>query len=36
MEKLGMRYERDVEVFGLQAVCYLLTREAFAGPAPTG
>jgi ribosomal-protein-alanine N-acetyltransferase len=33
MEKLGMRYERDVEVFGIHAVLYALTRDAFAaGP----
>jgi ribosomal-protein-alanine N-acetyltransferase len=28
MEKLGMRYERDVEVFGIHAVLYALTRDA--------
>jgi ribosomal-protein-alanine N-acetyltransferase len=27
MEKLGMRYERDVEIFGLRAVLYALTRD---------
>jgi ribosomal-protein-alanine N-acetyltransferase len=31
MEKLGMRHERDVRVFGLDAVLYALAREAFAG-----
>ena len=29
MEKLGMRHERDVEVFGIDAVLYALTRDAF-------
>jgi RimJ/RimL family protein N-acetyltransferase len=32
LEKLGMRYERDVEVFGLHAVLYALTRDAFQAP----
>jgi ribosomal-protein-alanine N-acetyltransferase len=26
LEKLGMRYERDVDVFGIHAVLYALTR----------
>jgi ribosomal-protein-alanine N-acetyltransferase len=30
MEKLGMRYERDVEVFGIHAVLYALSRDAGA------
>src|SRR5262245_56307 len=29
LEKLGMSYERDVNVFGIQAVLYALTRGAF-------
>jgi RimJ/RimL family protein N-acetyltransferase len=29
MEKLGMTYERDMEVFGIQAVCYALSRADF-------
>jgi ribosomal-protein-alanine N-acetyltransferase len=28
MEKLGMRHERDVKVFGIHAVLYALTRDA--------
>jgi ribosomal-protein-alanine N-acetyltransferase len=28
MEKIGMRYERDVEVFGIHAVLYALSRDA--------
>jgi RimJ/RimL family protein N-acetyltransferase len=28
LEKLGMRYERDVEVFGIHAVLYALARDA--------
>jgi ribosomal-protein-alanine N-acetyltransferase len=32
MEKLGMRYERDVEVFGIHAVLYALARDP--APAP--
>jgi ribosomal-protein-alanine N-acetyltransferase len=31
LEKLGMRYERDVDVFGIHAVLYALTRDAFRG-----
>jgi RimJ/RimL family protein N-acetyltransferase len=27
LEKLGMRYERDVEVFGIHAVLYALARD---------
>ncbi len=27
MENLGMRYERDVELFGIHAVLYALTRD---------
>jgi ribosomal-protein-alanine N-acetyltransferase len=30
LEKLGMRYERDVEIFGIRAVLYALSRDAFA------
>ena len=30
LEKLGMRYERDVDVFGIHAVLYALTSDAFA------
>ena len=29
LDKLGMRYERDVHVFGIHAVLYALTRDAF-------
>jgi ribosomal-protein-alanine N-acetyltransferase len=29
MEKLGMRYEREVEVFGIHAVLYAIGRDAF-------
>jgi RimJ/RimL family protein N-acetyltransferase len=29
MEKLGMRQEADREIFGLHAVCYAVSREAF-------
>ena len=29
LEKLGMRYEREVDVFGIHAVLYALTRDAF-------
>jgi ribosomal-protein-alanine N-acetyltransferase len=28
LEKIGMRYERNVEVFGIQAVLYVLGRDA--------
>jgi ribosomal-protein-alanine N-acetyltransferase len=28
MEKLGMRYEREVQVFGIRAVLYALARDA--------
>ncbi len=27
LEKLGLRYERDVDVFGLHAVLYAVTRD---------
>jgi RimJ/RimL family protein N-acetyltransferase len=30
LEKLGMRYERDVQVFGIHAVLYALTRDTGA------
>ena len=30
LEKLGLRYERDVEVFGIHAVLYALARDARA------
>jgi RimJ/RimL family protein N-acetyltransferase len=37
MEKLGLAYERRVHLFGLDALCYAISREAFpadtAGPA---
>jgi ribosomal-protein-alanine N-acetyltransferase len=29
LEKLGMRYEREVDVFGIHAVLYALTRDAY-------
>ena len=29
MEKLGMRQEADVTVWGVHAVCYAISREAF-------
>jgi hypothetical protein len=29
MEKLGMLQEADREVFGLRAVCYAMSRQAF-------
>jgi RimJ/RimL family protein N-acetyltransferase len=29
LEKLGMRYERDVDVFGIHAVLYALGRDSF-------
>jgi RimJ/RimL family protein N-acetyltransferase len=29
MEKLGMRHERGVDVFGIHAVLYALTRDAY-------
>jgi ribosomal-protein-alanine N-acetyltransferase len=29
LEKLDMRYERDVDVFGIHAVLYAVTREAY-------
>jgi len=29
LEKFGMRYERDVDVFGIHAVLYALARDAF-------
>ena len=32
MEKLGMRYERDVDVFGVHAVLYALARDAVRPP----
>jgi ribosomal-protein-alanine N-acetyltransferase len=31
MEKVGMRQEADRDVFGLHAVCYGISREAFLG-----
>lgn len=31
LEKLGMRYEREVEIFGIEAVLYGLSRERFTG-----
>ena len=33
LEKLGMRYERDVDVFGIHAALYALTRGESAPPA---
>jgi ribosomal-protein-alanine N-acetyltransferase len=36
MEKLGMRYEGPREVYGVQAVCYALSRETFAARQPAG
>lgn len=32
LEKLGMRYERDVDVFGIHAVLYALTRGELHAP----
>ena len=32
LEKLGMRYERDVDVFGIHAVLYALTRDELRTP----
>ena len=32
LEKLGMRYERDVDVFGIHAVLYALTPDGFRAP----
>ncbi|MBI4635463.1 MAG: GNAT family N-acetyltransferase [Candidatus Rokubacteria bacterium] len=32
MEKLGMAYEREVEVYGFRAVLYAISREAFGAP----
>jgi ribosomal-protein-alanine N-acetyltransferase len=32
LEKLGMRYERDVDVFGIHAVLYALTRGELRAP----
>ena len=32
LEKLGMRYERDVDVFGIHAVLYALTRAELRAP----
>jgi ribosomal-protein-alanine N-acetyltransferase len=32
LEKLGMRYERDVEVFGIDAVLYAVSRDALPTP----
>ena len=32
LEKLGMRYERDVDVFGIHAVLYALTRGESRAP----
>jgi ribosomal-protein-alanine N-acetyltransferase len=32
LEKLGMRYERDVDVFGIRAVLYALTRQELRAP----
>ncbi|MEK7838507.1 MAG: GNAT family N-acetyltransferase, partial [candidate division NC10 bacterium] len=29
--KLGMTYEQDVEVYGIRAVLYALSREAYLG-----
>ena len=35
MDKLGLTFERPVHVFGLDAVCYAISRESFlAGAAP--
>ncbi len=36
LEKLGMRYERDVQVFGIHAVLYALTRDADSPGGPEG
>ena len=41
MDKLGLTYERQVHVFGLDAVCYAISRESFLAaaappPAPRG
>jgi RimJ/RimL family protein N-acetyltransferase len=33
MEKLGLGYERDVRVFGLDAVCYAISRDTFLASA---
>ncbi len=32
MERLGMVYEADRELFGMQVVCYALTRDQWKGP----
>ena len=29
MEKIGMRYEKDINYLGVDAVCYVATRETF-------
>jgi RimJ/RimL family protein N-acetyltransferase len=36
MEKLGMRQEADRDVFGLHAVCYTISPEAFGRPPHAG
>jgi RimJ/RimL family protein N-acetyltransferase len=36
MEKLGLPYEGPVHVFGLRAVCYAISREAFLAGAGRG